>query len=395
LKFLVIGGGISGLFLSYYLLEAGNEVVVVEAPKGPVRTSAYNAGQLSTRPSFTDVFAPSEIVRISARERRLDRKWFALARRQGRDEYEQVASALAERSLSLYSKFFAKERAKVDLAGEVLELHSKLPSQNDPEPGARFMGPRELQEVGYKGFEGGWRMEEKSLHSGKLLDLLGSRISEMGGEVVEGEAHLKQSDSSIVRAVVNGESVAADAYVVAAGSWSREVCRPLRYDPMVIPARGLVLFYRTGGERVVDFPAHYDDEGVTATQHGADTMRFTSFFELVGFNPRFSASRRDWLFRTVTSHFSRKCRLQASEVGVGYRPSTPDQLPVVGRIPRCENGYILTGSTRKGMALAPVLGQLLTNLMLGSANKDGRENHLLRAMDPARFAKGQAAVPKF
>jgi len=383
LKFLVIGGGISGLFLSYYLLDAGNQVVVADAPRGLVRTSAYNAGQLSTRPSFTDVFARSDVVRISARERRLNRKWFAVARRQSRDRYEEVASALAERSLELYSKFFAREKARVDLTEEVLDLHSRIRAEASPEPGARFLGPRELAEVGYKGFEGGWRLREKSLHSSKLLNHLGTRIAEMGGQFVEGDARLKSDGSRITRAVVKGEEVVADAYVVAGGSWSPAACRPLRYDPMVIPARGLVLFYRTGGEHVIDYPAHYEDEGVTAAQHDEDTLRFTSFFELVGFDPRFSKARMEWLFKTVVSHFSRPCRLRLSEAGVGYRPSTPDQLPVVGRIPRCENGYILTGSTRKGMALAPVLSRLLMSCMLGS---DDQDDHLLRAVDPQRFA---------
>jgi len=151
---------------------------------------------------------------------------------------------------------------------------------------------------------------------------------------------------------------------------------------MVIPARGLVLFYRTGGKRLVDYPAHYEDEGVTITQHDKDTVRLTSFFELGGFDPRFGRARTDWLFETVTSHLSRPHSLVLTETGVGYRPCTPDQLPVVGRIPRCENGYILTGSCRKGMALAPALSQLLTGRILGSVETDDR---LLRALDPERF----------
>ena len=183
---------------------------------------------------------------------------------------------------------------------------------------------------------------------------------------MEGEVRLKSGGSRVSHAVVNGEEVQADAYVVAGGSWSRSICRPLHYDPMVIPARGLVLFYRTGARKVVDYPAHYEDEGVTIAQHDKDTVRLTSFFELGGFDPRFSRSRTDWLFETVTSHLSRPGRLKLSETGVGYRPCTPDQLPVVGRIPRCENGYILTGSCRKGMALAPALSQLLVGRILGS-----------------------------
>jgi glycine/D-amino acid oxidase-like deaminating enzyme len=122
---------------------------------------------------------------------------------------------------------------------------------------------------------------------------------------------------------------------------------------------------------------------VTITQHDKDTVRLTSFFELGGFDPRFSRSRRDWLVETVTSHLSRPRKLELSETGVGYRPCTPDQLPVVGRIPRCENGYILTGSCRKGMALAPALSQMLMSCALASGG--GVDEPLLRALDPERF----------
>lgn len=253
------------------------------------------------------------------------------------------------------------------------------------------MTPAELAELGYKDFEGGWLMEEKSLHSGKLLDHLRSRISDMGAEAAKGEVHLRSQGQRISCAVVAGEEVVADAYVVACGSWSRSVCKPLRYDPMVIPARGLVLFYRTRGIRVVDYPAHYDDEGVTVTQHDKDSVRFTSFFELVGFNPRFSRSKIDWLFEAATWHFSRQHRLELSEAGVGYRPCTPDQLPVVGRVPRCENGYILTGSCRKGMALALALSQLLMGCALGSVETD---DPLLEALDPERFEDSNIRMRK-
>src|SRR5580692_4579597 len=112
LKFLVIGGGISGLFLSYYLLEAGNQVVVADSARGPVRTSAYNAGQLSSRPSFTELFTASDAVRISAGEKRRNRDWFRLAHKQSRHRYEEIAGALSARSLVLYERFFSREKAR-------------------------------------------------------------------------------------------------------------------------------------------------------------------------------------------------------------------------------------------------------------------------------------------
>jgi D-amino-acid dehydrogenase len=381
LKFLVIGGGISGLFLSYYLLKSGHEVVVADAGSGSVKTSAYNAGQLSSRSSFTEI-TPSDAVRLSAREVQRNQDWFGIARGQSRERYDEVTTALSVRSLALYQQFFSAEKARVDLVEEVLDLHSALGPESAGRPGARFLTPTELSELGYRGFAGGWLREEMSLHSGKLLSHLRSRISDMGAEAAEGEVRLRDGGSRISCAVVNGEEVVADAYVVAGGSWSRAVCRPLRYDPMVIPARGLVLFYRTGGERVIDYPANYADEKVTVTQHDGDTLRLTGFCELVGFNPRFSRPRMNQLFEAVTSHLSRPRGLELSEVGVGYRPFTPDQLPVVGRIPHCENGYVLTGSCRKGMVLAPALSQLLIGCVFDSGETDDPTR---QALDPGRF----------
>jgi glycine/D-amino acid oxidase-like deaminating enzyme len=383
LKFLVIGGGISGLFLSYYLLKSGHEVIVADAGRrGSVKTSAYNAGQLSPRSSFTEII-PSDAVRLSAREVQRNHGWFGLARGQSRERYDEVTAALSVRSLALYQRFFSAEKARVDVIEEVLDLHSVLPAEGPAgKPGARFITPAELSELGYRGFAGGWLREERSLHSGKLLSHLRSRISDMGAEAAEGEVRLRDGSSRISCAIVNGEEVVADAYVGAGGAWSRAVCRPLRYDPMVIPARGLVLLYRTGGEQVIDYPANYADEKVTVTQHDGDTVRLTGFCELVGFNPRFSRPRMNQLFEAVTSHLSRPCRLELSEVGVGYRPFTPDQLPVVGRIPRCENGYVLTGSCRKGMVLAPALSQLLIGCVFDAGETD---DPALQALDPGRF----------
>ncbi len=235
--------------------------------------------------------------------------------------------------------------------------------------------------LGYKGFRFGLLKDERSLYSAKLLVHLKSRILSMGGHIGTGRATLRASGGRISAAIVNGREFHAEKYVVAAGAWSNEVCKPLGYDPLILPARGLVLYCKTGGSKLVDYPAHYD-EGLTVTQHDSDTLRLTSFFELVGFEPRFNRSRVDWLFRTAVSHFSRSSDVRVSELGVGFRPSTPDQLPAVGKVPRCDNGYLLSGSCRKGMALAPILGKMLMKEMLGS---DDVPDPLARALDPGRF----------
>ena len=205
----------------------------------------------------------------------------------------------------------------------------------------------------------------------------------MGGRVLYGSARLRSSGShGIGCALLDGAEVRADAYVVAAGSWSGSVCRPLGYDPHILPARGLVLIYDTHGRGIVDFPAVYHDEGVSLTQHDGSSLRMTGFFELSGFDSRFSRQTRDWLYETTTSHLSRRLRLTLAEMGVGFRPCTPDQLPLVGKIPGCDNGYIVSGSGRKGVVLSPVLARLALGCALNRSEGIGPT---LRALDPRRF----------
>jgi D-amino-acid dehydrogenase len=385
LRFLVIGGGVTGCFLSYYLLRDGHAVTLVDRPKQAVRTSVYNGGVLSASSTFTSLFTPDATATMSPSELRRHPRWFEIARRRGRVAYDMVIPTLASESIGLYRQFLSAESAHVDLieVATRLYLETEDAEEDTRRTGGKFVGVRELLGMGYKGFEGGVIGKTASLHPGKLLEHLQTRLAEMGVRKLCGAVRLRGSGShNIECAVLDDGELHADAYVVAAGSWSSDLCRPLGYDPHILPARGLVLIYDTHGRRVVDCPATYQDEGVSLTQHDARTLRMTGFFELSGFDSRFNRRKRDWLSNAATSHFSRNLRLTSTEVGVGFRPCTPDQLPVVGKIPGCDNGYIVSGSGRKGVVLSPVLARLTLGCALGRG--DGLDI-MLKPLDPARF----------
>jgi len=67
------------------------------------------------------------------------------------------------------------------------------------------------------------------------------------------------------------------------------------------------------------------------------------------------------------------------------RPLTPDGLPVIGRIPGCENLYIATGHGMLGVTLAPATAVALSEMMLTATSSID-----LRPFDPSRFtSRGQ------
>jgi len=53
------------------------------------------------------------------------------------------------------------------------------------------------------------------------------------------------------------------------------------------------------------------------------------------------------------------------EVRVGLRPSTPDSLPVLGRVPTARNVYLATGHGATGLQVGPYSGKLIADLALG------------------------------
>ncbi|MDA4122635.1 MAG: FAD-binding oxidoreductase [Thaumarchaeota archaeon] len=392
MKIAVIGGGIAGSFTSYFLLKKGYEVVRVDrGSQGIVRTSANNSGILSSAAHHTPISSAGG-VRVSERERRKNLGWFALARGLDGKKYDSLVARLVPRSVELYSEFLGGHEAEVNLIREGLAMYPTpdLAEGHRRQYGGTVVDQEELRDMGYAWEGEGVLAPDLSAHTGKLLAILESEVRSMGIKVVTGEAELRvsrgQGGTEIEGVKVGGEpSVSADSYVIAGGSWSGSLCEPLGFDPHILPARGLAEFCHTGGKRLVDYPASFPE--LMLTQHDDNLVRLTGIFDLMGFNARFGSADRAWLFKTSRAYLARPNALRLVEVGAGFRPTTPDQLPVVGAIPCCINGFIASGGTRKGVTLAPLMGHLTAGVVSGTLRgKTARtDRDLAEILSPSRF----------
>jgi glycine oxidase len=64
----------------------------------------------------------------------------------------------------------------------------------------------------------------------------------------------------------------------------------------------------------------------------------------------------------------------------GLRPGSPDDMPILGRLPGRDNVFIATGHFRNGILLAPITGRLMSQMILG-----GQTEMPLDAFCPTRF----------
>jgi glycine/D-amino acid oxidase-like deaminating enzyme len=69
-----------------------------------------------------------------------------------------------------------------------------------------------------------------------------------------------------------------------------------------------------------------------------------------------------------------------ARVWTGLRPHTPDQMPIIDRLPAAENGFLAAGHFTKGVLLAPITGKLVAEWIV-----DGEPSASIDELRLARF----------
>ena len=158
-----------------------------------------------------------------------------------------------------------------------------------------------------------------------------------------------------------------DAVVIAAGAWSKQFAKQMGDKVSLDTERGYhISFGSTGGEllrRPVGFPERHC---VLSPMH--DGISLVSGDELAGLR-----APPDYRRIRAMAPFARSVLPGLAEQAIqrewmGYRPSTPDSLPVIGRSPSCKNVFYAFGHGHLGLTLAAVTAQLIAGLVKGDAD---------------------------
>ena len=191
---------------------------------------------------------------------------------------------------------------------------------------------------------------------------------------------------------VDGETLPADAIVLAMGPWTgrvRGVALPrihglkgysVTLAAPEVPAHALFVDYRTADGRALEPEIFPRPEGEVYVCGMADPAPLPDSPELVEVNDDSCAvlARAAGRVSTVLAQ-ARIVRRQAC-----YRPITDDGLPLIGRVPGLRGAYVATGHGPWGILNAPATGLAMAELVA-----DGLVSLVdLRAFDPARLTLG-------
>ncbi len=148
--------------------------------------------------------------------------------------------------------------------------------------------------------------------------------------------------------------------VIAAGAWSKEFEQSLHVSIPVSPIRGQIVLLKTVGQlkQIIEQKKRY----LVPRRDGYVLIGATE--EHVGFVRQNTASAVRNLIQFATELVPSLNEAEVEKCWVGFRPGSPDKLPILGRLEPWENGFIATAQYRAGLSLSPVTGRLMRQLIL-------------------------------
>jgi D-amino-acid dehydrogenase len=165
----------------------------------------------------------------------------------------------------------------------------------------------------------------------------------------------------------------ADHYVVALGSYSRELMLGLGLQIPVYPVKGYSLTVPVTNSAMAPVSTVMDETYKVAITRFDDRIRVGGMAELAGFDLSLNPRRRETLEMVLNGLFPNGGDVSKSLFWTGLRPMTPDGTPIIGKAnsigkatARYNNVWLNTGHGTLGWTMACGSGQLLADLV---ANK--------------------------
>ncbi|MES1150404.1 MAG: FAD-binding oxidoreductase, partial [Dongia sp.] len=156
--------------------------------------------------------------------------------------------------------------------------------------------------------------------------------------------------------------IACDGVVVAAGAWSKRLTAMLGHKVPLDTERGYHVTLPQPG-KMPRMPLYSGDHSfaVTPLEIG---LRFAGTVELGGLDLPPNYARAEILMKHGRRMFGDLDEKGRSD-WMGFRPSMPDSLPVIGRGKRYANTYFAYGHGHLGLTLGPITGKLIADLVAG------------------------------
>jgi len=403
MKVLVLGSGVIGTSIAYYLARDGHEVEVLERQPGPALETSYaNAGEVS--PGYSAPWAgpgvPAKAIKWMLMKHSPLVIWPLLdpamwrwglamlancnARAYARNKGRMVP--LAEYSRDCLEALRAETGIRYDERTRGTLQLFRTPEQldgigADVEVLRRYGVPFEvLDRAGFCRVEPALALtQHKFVGALRLPDdetgdcfLYTERLAEMArglgvrfrfGTTIEG---LERDGGRIAGVRTGAGTLTAGRYVLALGSWSARMLRPLGLRIPVYPVKGYSITVPITDRAGAPESTVMDETHKVAVTRLGERIRVGGTAELAGYSLALRPARRATLEHVLSDLFPRGGDLARVSFWCGLRPMTPDGTPIVGATPYA-NLLLATGHGTLGWTMAAGTGRVIADLVAGRA----------------------------
>lgn len=354
----VVGGGVIGLALARELSSRGAEVIVLERGLTGEEASSAAAGLLTAQ---WEASAPSPFFDFAVQSRELYPRWAdALEEETGLAVGWRPTGVLHCGSAEHLEKFLWQVDAgqpveRVDAA----EIRRRSAGRVAPGVSEALFFPR-----------------DSVVNNRLLVRALRRSLEIRGVRVLEGMAVTRfLVEGGTCRGVeTSGGTCAATRVVDAAGAWA-DLDPNLPFAIPVEPIRGQIVELADDGPFSTVLAS--DDVYLVPRSDGRVLVGATA--ERAGFRKEVTAAGVGKLLAAAFALVPSLGAARVSDMWAGFRPGTPDGLPLLGESP-VAGLYLATGHFRYGILLAPITALRIADLLTGIAVHD------LAPFAPNRFA---------
>lgn len=396
---LILGSGVIGVTSAYYLSRAGHEITLVDRqPEPALETSFANAGQVSW--GYASPWAAPGVPLNALKWMFQKHSPFVLRLRADPIMWRWLAHMLGNCRRARYQ--INKERmirlaryshgclqalrhntgiTYDERAGGVLQLlrdaHGMDAARHDVSFLERSGIPcKALNRAECLAVEPGLGQAQALIAGGvhfpedetgdchKFTQALAQRNAQLGVRFQPSTTirRIAVDDGRVEHVLTDTGKLRADAYVVAAGSYSPLLLRPLNIMLPVYPVKGYSVTVPIVNAHCAPVSTLTDETYKVAVTRLGDRIRAAGTAELAGYDLQVSPRHCHAVVHVLRELFPAAGDLARAEYWTGLRPMTPDNAPVIGRTPY-RNLYLNTGHGTLGWTMSCGSGRVLADII--------------------------------
>ncbi|MBA2677754.1 MAG: glycine oxidase ThiO [Ktedonobacteraceae bacterium] len=349
---LIIGGGVIGCAIAYFLRKMQRDVTLLE--RGEIGGEASGAaagllaplGPLSGPGPFADLVLAGLAGLIALLPELEERSGIRVG-------YEQTGALRIVRNPKRIAHLQKRMASWEPLGLQLHWLNGKEAHQREP-----LLATDTCAAV--------YAPEESQIQASSVVRAFAQAAERSGARIYRHQevSHLTLEGTRVTQvSTVQGETFTCNTLIVASGAWAARCGAWLHTDLPIQPLHGqLISFPQTSPplKRIIFGEAAYLVPRGSSILVGATK-------EERGFDQTVTRQGTAWLASTAARLVPALAESKIQAAWAGLRPKTPDNHPILGSLPPWENVLVAAGHNSIGIILSALTGQCIAEMLVAGS----------------------------